>query len=294
MIADRVILLPGTRVGTRVIMGSGALGRRNGTYGAGSTWLGNGTFFLSLCDACLSHLPLILDKGEAICLKKGSPEHVTGSDTTTPFGRAYYKKEANFFVLPYTMILAISATTTAFSGVYWSITALGSAQVLRQIQIHLHHFQLFAPSWYRFGILYAIIAMCFAIILPLLSIISVLWDVTVKWVLIGRRKPGLYDWDQSSYCQRWQLQLVLSPFILKDIGMGGILAPFTGSAYIVWYFRALGATIGQNCGLWVGGSPGLMTEPDLVEVISFIFFAAALYLSNFLTVPVDWRRCQLG
>ena len=37
MIADRVVLLPGTRVGTRAIMGSGVLGRRNGTYTAGST-----------------------------------------------------------------------------------------------------------------------------------------------------------------------------------------------------------------------------------------------------------------
>jgi len=44
MIADRVVLLPGTRVGTRAVMGSGALGRRNGTYGAGSTWIGNGSF----------------------------------------------------------------------------------------------------------------------------------------------------------------------------------------------------------------------------------------------------------
>ena len=44
MIADRVILLPGTRVGTRAIMGTGALGKRNGTYAAGSTWIGNGSF----------------------------------------------------------------------------------------------------------------------------------------------------------------------------------------------------------------------------------------------------------
>ena len=47
MIADRVVLLPGTRVGTRAIMGSGALGRRNGTYAAGSTWIGNGGSFPS-------------------------------------------------------------------------------------------------------------------------------------------------------------------------------------------------------------------------------------------------------
>jgi len=276
MIADRVVLLPGTQVGTRAIMGTGALGGRNGTYAAGSTWIGNGSFFTSPSDG-FSHLPWILDKGEAICLKMGLPEHATGSDTITPFGKAYYKKEANYFVFPYAMLVVISAIATAFSAIYWSLSAIGSAQVLKQIHIHLHHLQLFVP--HRFGILYAIIGTCFAVILTLERIITVLWDITVKWVLIGRRKPGLYDWDQSSYCQRWQLHLTLTPFMLKDVGSGGILAPLTGSAYIVWYFRALGATIGENCGLWVGGNPGLMTEPDLVEVTIF-----AHYLSIFLTV----------
>ena len=56
MIADRVILLPGTRVGTRAIMGSGALGTRNGTYGAGSTWIGNGSFFTPSSSAFLIYL----------------------------------------------------------------------------------------------------------------------------------------------------------------------------------------------------------------------------------------------
>ena len=90
----------------------------------------------------------------------------------------------------------------------------------------------------------------------------------MKWVLIGRRKLGLYDWDQGSYCQRSQLQLVLS--LLMDFGSsGGVLPSLTGTAYIIWYFRAFGATIGENCGIWVGGNPGLMPEPDLVEVIIF-------------------------
>ena len=44
MVADRVVLLPGTRIGNRTVMGTGALGKRNGTYEDGSTWLGNGTY----------------------------------------------------------------------------------------------------------------------------------------------------------------------------------------------------------------------------------------------------------
>jgi acetyltransferase-like isoleucine patch superfamily enzyme len=41
MIADRVVLLPGTRVGMRTVMGSGSLGKREGVYEDGSTWMGN-------------------------------------------------------------------------------------------------------------------------------------------------------------------------------------------------------------------------------------------------------------
>ena len=41
MIADRVVLLPGSRVGRRTVMGSGALGKRRGIYEDGSTWMGN-------------------------------------------------------------------------------------------------------------------------------------------------------------------------------------------------------------------------------------------------------------
>ena len=42
MVADRVVLLPGTRVGPGAVMGTGSLGKRNGNYAAGSIWIGNG------------------------------------------------------------------------------------------------------------------------------------------------------------------------------------------------------------------------------------------------------------
>lgn len=47
MVADRVVLLPGTRVGSGAVMGTGSLGKRNGNYAAGSTWIGNSSFLLS-------------------------------------------------------------------------------------------------------------------------------------------------------------------------------------------------------------------------------------------------------
>ena len=45
-----------------------------------------------------------------------------------------------------------------------------------------------------------------------------------------------------------------------------MLETITGSAYIVWFLRALEAKIGKNCAIYAEGKPGLMTEPDLVQV----------------------------
>lgn len=42
MVADRCVLLPGTTVGRRTVMGSGALGKRDTDYPDGSTWIGSG------------------------------------------------------------------------------------------------------------------------------------------------------------------------------------------------------------------------------------------------------------
>lgn len=48
MIADRCVLLPGTNVGHKAVMGSGALSKRNGFYENGSTWMGNSEYYNSL------------------------------------------------------------------------------------------------------------------------------------------------------------------------------------------------------------------------------------------------------
>ncbi|KAJ3795144.1 acetyl-CoA synthetase-like protein [Lentinula aff. detonsa] len=246
MIADRVVLLPGTTIGSRAVMGSGALSKRNTSYGEGSTWMGN-------------------DRGEAICFNKGSPSSA-GDTTITPFGRAFYKREANYFVWPYFVILSINLIVTACSAAYWSISAVVAAQLLHQCYIYLPHFRLFQDHWYRFGILYGIISTSFVVVLNIQALLCILWVLLTKWIIIGQRKTGPCPWDESDYCQRWQLHLVLSRPLYKGYGIGGVLGPVTGSAYIVWFFRAMGAKIGSNCCLYPGGKQGLMTEPDLVEI----------------------------
>jgi len=46
----------------------------------------------------------------------------------------------------------------------------------------------------------------------------------------------------------------------------GVIDLINGSAYIVWYFRAMGCQIGKNVCLYPTGADPMMTEPDLVII----------------------------
>ncbi|THH02453.1 hypothetical protein EW026_g448 [Hermanssonia centrifuga] len=244
MIADRVVLLPGTHVGKRTVMGSGALGKRGGVYADGSTWMGN-------------------DGGEAAMFSKGLGVELD-EDTITPFGKAFYKREATYFVIPYPLLVLINLFVSCLSAAWWSLSAVSIAQILRQFFIHIPNLHFFAATWYRPGIMYGLIASGFVITLTLQSLISMAWVIIAKWIVIGRRQEGGCPWDTSSYSL--QLHLTLSKPMYRGHGNGGVLGSITGSAYIVWFYRLLGAKIGKNCTVWAGGRVGLMTEPDLVEM----------------------------
>jgi hypothetical protein len=58
----------------------------------------------------------------------------------------------------------------------------------------------------------------------------------------------------------------LSRPLHKGFGNSGVLGSITGTVFIAWYYRALGAKIGKNCSLGASGRTVLMTEPDLVEL----------------------------
>jgi len=88
-----------------------------------------------------------------------------------------------------------------------------------------------------------------------------------KWMVIGRRKPGEYSWDKNSYCQRWQISLMIEEIGRRSLfHTGKILDFFHGSQYLVWYFRGMGATIGKRVCLYPNGADPMMTEPDLVSI----------------------------
>ena len=76
------------------------------------------------------------ERGEAICFSEGKTDSPSDDSTITPFGRAFYKRKASYFVIPYPILVAINILIAAVSASYWSISAVAAAQILRQLHLH--------------------------------------------------------------------------------------------------------------------------------------------------------------
>ncbi|KAH6996043.1 hypothetical protein BKA56DRAFT_695433 [Ilyonectria sp. MPI-CAGE-AT-0026] len=305
MIADRVCLLPGVKIGDRVTMGSGALTKRGKQYPANGTYVGS-------------------KGGDSVCLSTGrqlqqqkvtsrpiSMKHMSSCDTLTgkkessdtdvdastenssPFGRAFYLKQAPYWVLGPFTIFCYSSFLTLFTSFYWNIASISSIQFINVVI-------KFLPSgtgighdvWRLFVLSFGAIA----VITTAQAILALAIVLGAKWTLLGRRKPGNYDWDKSSYCQRWQVFLTIEKIRRRCYQGNGILGLLTGTNWIVLYFRAMGSTIGKDCALFANGTPSLMfTEPDLITLGDRVSIDDASVVAHINTRgKFDLNRLEIG
>lgn len=72
-----------------------------------------------------------------------------------------------------------------------------------------------------------------------MPIISLTITIAMKWLLLGRVKPGIYPLWGWFYFRWWLIQR-----LLKNVYLGKFLV---GSPLINMYYRLLGAKIGKNC-----------------------------------------------
>jgi acetyltransferase-like isoleucine patch superfamily enzyme len=240
MVADRCVVLPGVLLRKGSVLGSGSLAKEDFIGDVGSVWVGskNG------------------------CAVQAAPADSTYNvkDTRTPFGRAFYQHQAPYLVIPLWAISMYNTTWQAFCTCYrnsYMALSLFLCNWLLQLDTYDDH-----PPLKLFML--TLIA-----VVPLhltMSIMALSFDITSKWILLGRRVQGVFSWDQSSYCQRWQVYLTLQEIRRSDRHKTGLLDLIQGSQYLVWYFRCLGCDIGENVCLYPNGGDPMMTEPDLCTI----------------------------
>jgi len=249
MVADRCVLLPDVVLGRNAVLGSGSLARKGGRYEAGSVFVGS-------------------RHGDAVRLESfgsdaaGRNPFSLSDSTLKPFGKAFYKKEAPYFVLPLSFHVCFSTASCAVAAAFHTLP-LVSALLLLHPCLHL----VDTDKTYSFWELTSWLLLFFTGTHLVFAFCALLVDVLAKWAILGQRRPGAFSWDKSSYCQRWQLHLAVQRLRQNMVSGGrGVLDFLEGSAYLVWYFRALGASIGRDVCLYPTGAAPMMTEPDLVSI----------------------------
>ncbi|OZJ05493.1 hypothetical protein BZG36_01888 [Bifiguratus adelaidae] len=252
MVADRCVLLPGTTVGRCTVLGSGALARKHFRYPDNSTWIGS-----------RGGGAILWDSGREVDKKAPMGE----LDTITPFGRAFYQRKANYWVIPLSLVVLYNFTFHVFATCFWSVPITAAVQVAAFMQkraflkhaIIVTEYRLYDGT--REGITFLVILAVVSGTVTILSFLALALEIAAKWALFGRRQQGRYNWDESSYNQRWQILITV-----QQCMRNGVLNLITGSGWLVFFFRALGATIGKNVCLYPNGGDPMMTEPDLVII----------------------------
>jgi acyl-CoA synthetase (AMP-forming)/AMP-acid ligase II/acetyltransferase-like isoleucine patch superfamily enzyme len=244
MVADRCVLLPGATIGRKAVLGSGGLAAKNADFPDNSTWVGARGGNAALWDS-----------------GKDAPQN---EPTITPFGRAFYEKKASYYVYPLWLIVLYNFSLRAFACIFWSTPVVSAVQVAALYERYCLKVcnvrDIFGPGARR-GVTYIILVTVVCILLSIQSFMGLMAEIVTKWIVHGRRKPGPQKWDESPYCQRWQILLAVEAcFRIKNLDLLG------GTGWLVFFFRALGCKVGKNVCLYPNGGDPMMTEPDLVTL----------------------------
>ena len=174
MIADRVVLSPGTTVGSRSILGSGALTRRGQTCDEDTVWVGskNGG---AICfssntkptkqSSASSSYFIFADETSKEAISKSSSAGETV--ISTPFGRAFYEHKAPYHVLGQGTIFLYSTFITIFVQLYWN-TGTVSTVILSNI---IKRAPLFHPRLYRPLLIYTFSVAILSSLIAILSLV---------------------------------------------------------------------------------------------------------------------------
>jgi hypothetical protein len=202
-------------------------------------------------------------RGDCVNLLPGD-DTVKHFDEASPFGKAFYERSASYFVYPLYMVVVYNTVVQALA------TAFRATPPVLAIYLCTSFGHITAQSnpihMMVMVILYSMP------VYTAFSLVSLLIDIVAKWCLLGRRKPGIFSWDQSPYCQRWQTYLTLQEFRKRLVRDVGVLDLLQGSLYLVWFFRALGGKIGNNVCLYPNGGGEICVQTDIVNVIIPMYF----------------------
>jgi acetyltransferase-like isoleucine patch superfamily enzyme len=286
-VADNCVVLPGSIIGKNAVLGSNSVCPEGWYLPERSVWLGSSGGY-----------PSCLERGVVPVLNS----HVSDRTTTTtdpssqwngpyrsvdvtpemiqlqgeestlrplestirPFGRAFYQRKTNYFIWPLWMMVIFSFVVKAGIATFHSLPFLGAIHGTAMI---LYGFSRDTRTYDEFYRSYEIYMVILVLFIGTNLIRVILWlciELMAKWMLMGRRREGRYNYDTSSYAQRWEIYQLICK--IRKFSRLNFLDFFSGTPYMVQYFRWNGGTIGNDVCLYPAGADPFMPEPDLVRI----------------------------
>jgi acyl-CoA synthetase (AMP-forming)/AMP-acid ligase II/acetyltransferase-like isoleucine patch superfamily enzyme len=261
-VSDNSVVLPGSIIGKNAVLGSNSLCPAGRYLPEQSVWFGS-----------RMGEPVLLEKGPGdtsrpIYSSELYPEQLQmEGDATTlrPFGRAYYYGETSYRLLPVWFMMLFTCVTRIL------IATLHTLPIVVAIQLAAGYFYGWSLSDRAYDSIHVSSSSMYNTLLFFFFIAHfagvVIWfyiEVFSKWFLIGNRTEGRYNYDTSSYAQRWELYQIITR--VRFNGRMNTMDFITGSPFMAAFFRALGLKTGKDCCLYPTGGDPYMPEPDLVEM----------------------------
>lgn len=261
-VADNCVVLPGSVVGKNAVLGSNSLCPEGWYLPEASVWFG-----------ARGSEPTQLEKGvestftgsQRIMAKDIKNFPMVGDETTIrPFGKAFYKREAPYFVLPLSLIIFFSLLTSTMTAVLHTFPFLGAIHWAAGILYGFPIWQRDYALQYSSGTLYVTISAGFLMAHVIRVLLWAVIELAAKWTFMGRREEGRFNYDTCNYAQNWELYQIVTR--IRRVGRTSLLDFIEGTPFMATFFKLQGCKLGKDCCLYPTGGDPYMPEPDLVEM----------------------------
>jgi hypothetical protein len=199
------------------------------------------------------------------------------ASTLRPFGKAFYLRQAPYFVWTLEMLVVFTAIAKTFIVIFHAVPLL--------LGIHSSAAYLYGWSFAERdyegnkssgGVIYCTLLIMYLWTNILRVVLWIVIELTAKWTLMGKRLEGRYNYDTSSYLQRWEIYQTIANG--REFSHMNLMDFFCGTRYMSAFFRWNGANIGKDCCLYPAG-----------EIITGVFLKLFLYVPSsrnmFIQVP---------
>jgi len=261
-VSDNCVVLPGTIIGKNAVLGSNSICPEDRYLPEASVYFG-----ARGCE------PVCLEKGveksDAIMMSTKIPKErlpfTGGEDTIRPFGKAFYRGEASYWVMPLGLIILFTSVAKIVIAGIHTLPLLAAVHGAAGI---LYGFPISERSYmnheYGSHIVFGTILFVFFFAHIARVFVWIGLELSAKWGLMGRREEGRYNYDKVPYAQNWEIYQILTR--VRRNGRMNLLDFIAGTPFISEFFRWNGAKIGKDCCLFPTGGDPYFTEPDLIEI----------------------------